>query len=72
MSRQNAGGNVLKFINELNSVFDFFVFEKEIPQEIEDLMMKREELRKQKNFAEADKIRDEIVKKGYTVNDGTA
>ena len=71
-SRQNAGGNVLKFINELNSVFDFFVFEKEIPQEIEDLMMKREELRKQKNFAEADKIRDEIVKKGYTVNDGTA
>ncbi|HWA51666.1 MAG TPA: cysteine--tRNA ligase [Patescibacteria group bacterium] len=45
------------------------VTQKEIPQEIKDLMQKREELRKSGNYEEADKIRDEIIQKGYTVND---
>ena len=46
--------------------------EKEIPSEIQELMQKRETLRKEKKFAEADKLRDEIVKMGYTISDGTA
>ncbi len=46
--------------------------EKEIPSEIQELMQKRETLRKEKKFAEADKLRDEIVKMGYTISDGTS
>jgi cysteinyl-tRNA synthetase len=45
---------------------------KEIPEEIKDLLKKREELRKEGKYKDADKIRDEIVKKGYTVTDGTS
>lgn len=41
----------------------------EMPQEIRELLKKRNELRAQKNFEEADKIRAEIEEKGYTVND---
>ena len=43
--------------------------DREIPVEIKQLMAKRQELRAAKNYAEADKIRDEIVAKGYAVND---
>ncbi len=42
---------------------------KEIPAEIKELLKKREELRAQKNFEEADKMRDQIEEKGYTVSD---
>jgi cysteinyl-tRNA synthetase len=42
---------------------------KEIPQEILDLMKYRMELRSQGRFDEADKIRAEIEKRGYSVND---
>ncbi len=42
---------------------------KQVSQEIKHLMQKREELRKEKKFEEADKIREEIEKSGYTVKD---
>ena len=41
----------------------------QIPGNIKALMKKREELRKAGNFKEADVIRDEIIKMGYTVSD---
>lgn len=41
----------------------------QIPAEITKLAKKREELRKQEKFEEADKIRIEIEKKGYKVED---
>ena len=40
-----------------------------VPAEIEELVQKREMLRKEGNFVEADKIRDEILAKGHSVND---
>ena len=40
-----------------------------IPREIEELVQKREELRKQQKFAEADEARKQIEEKGYTVED---
>ena len=43
--------------------------EQEIPEEIKELMEKRQKARQEKNWAEADKIRDEILAKGYTVQD---
>jgi cysteinyl-tRNA synthetase len=42
---------------------------KEIPGEIMELMKKREELRREKKFDEADKIRKQIEEAGYEVND---
>ncbi len=65
-----AGKHVLKFMIELNELFDFMSFEVEkIPKEIQDLVRKREEARKNKDFASSDKIRDEIKRKGYIIED---
>lgn len=44
----------------------------QIPPQVSDLLKKREELREAGNFAEADKIRDEIIKMGYTVKDAAS
>jgi len=41
----------------------------EIPEEIKNLVNRREEARKQGLFAEADKLRREINDKGYTIQD---
>jgi len=41
----------------------------EIPKEIKSLIEKREKLRKEKNFAEADIIRNIIKEKGYLIED---
>ena len=43
--------------------------EDEIPEEITELANKRAEAKKAKDYAEADRIRDEIQAKGYTVKD---
>jgi len=43
--------------------------EKEIPEEIKNLIEKRNELRKEKNFEEADKIRKQIEEAGFEVKD---
>lgn len=41
----------------------------EIPTEVQDLVNKREEMRKAGNYAEADKIRSEISEKGFMLED---
>jgi len=71
---QNSKGVSGKFIYdyfvELNHFLDIFEFEKEeIPQEIKDLGQKRLEARAEKNWEMADKLREEIEKKGYLVED---
>lgn len=43
--------------------------EQDIPKEIIELVEKRTEFKKQKNYAEADKIREIIKQKGYIVED---
>lgn len=42
-----------------------------VPSEIKELLLKREQLRKERKFEEADKIRDQIIKLGFPVNDPT-
>lgn len=42
---------------------------KEVPENIKELITKREELRKEGKYEEADKIRDEIISLGFDVND---
>lgn len=43
--------------------------DKEMPEEIKKLLEKREVLRKEKKYEEADKIREEIIKLGFRVED---
>lgn len=61
----------LDMINELTSVLGLSSVsqEEEIPQEIHDLVEKRKQARKDKDFALADSIRDEIIEKGYVVEE---
>ena len=55
---------------ELTGVLGILLdLEDEIPEEIRDLANKRAEAKKAKDYAEADRIRDEIQAKGYTVKD---
>ncbi|MBS1267263.1 MAG: Cysteine--tRNA ligase [Candidatus Woesearchaeota archaeon] len=69
ISSQNAK-TVLEFFKEINSIFDFLEFEKqEISKEIESLIQKREQARQNKNYQEADKIRDELKRKGIILED---
>lgn len=41
----------------------------EMPQEILDLIEQRKAARKNKDFAKSDELRDELIKRGYTVKD---
>lgn len=41
----------------------------EVPAEIAELLAQRQAARKSKNFAEADRLRDEIVSRGYIIED---
>ncbi len=70
--------------DKLATIFDFdqvwglnlnFVLSKEnqndLNEEIKELILKRDEARKNKNFIESDEIRKEIEKLGYKVEDST-
>lgn len=41
----------------------------EIPEEIMQIVEQRKEARKNKDFAKSDELRDELIKRGYTVKD---
>lgn len=58
-------------LTSFNEVFGFQFTEEiiTIPSEIQDLAEKRSALRKKGKFAEADKLRVEIEKKGYLIED---
>ncbi|MDP6789839.1 MAG: cysteine--tRNA ligase [Candidatus Marinimicrobia bacterium] len=62
-----AGG--LAFVEKFNYLFQIFSKTEEIPEEILDLANKREKAREEQNWAESDRIRDEISQKGWTVED---
>lgn len=55
-------------IDKTNGFLGVYV-EYEIPKEVGELAEKREELRKQKNFVEADELRERINNKGYYIAD---
>ncbi|MCL1824172.1 MAG: cysteine--tRNA ligase [Oscillospiraceae bacterium] len=60
-----------KLFNELTDVLGLLYSnqESEIPAEILELAEKRKEARKEKNFTLADEIRNEIINKGYTLEE---
>jgi len=74
LSRQQIGKNgakkVLLFIDEINKILGI-VTEKvqDIPQEVRELSEKRESLRKEEKWREADEIRNQILNLGYKIDD---
>ena len=69
--KKNLGGKkTLKFFRELNKIFGIFDFKKTaVPLEIKKLAQQREGFRQQKQWAEADKIRQKINKLGFQIED---
>jgi len=61
---------ILALWKRMNSVFGFILSgQAEIPQEIKDLVQKREDARNGKDFKKSDDLRDIIEKKGYVLED---
>ena len=60
-----------KIFDELAGVLGLLYNRKtdEIPQRVKDLVAERTEVRKAKNWARADQIRDELAELGYIVKD---
>ncbi len=64
--------NILNFLKKINTVFNVFIFEKKqtnISEQNLALIKQRDQMRKDKKWAESDKIREELLKKGIILND---
>ncbi|MBI2143665.1 cysteine--tRNA ligase [Candidatus Woesearchaeota archaeon] len=69
MSKESAAA-VLKLLQKTDSVLGVMSFEQEkLPQETMKLVEERERLRREKKFAEADKIRSQLREKGIQLDD---
>jgi len=71
LSKQDAQA-VLELMKRFNSVLGVLSFEKEveaIPQELHEALQKRNQARKDKNWALADSLRNFISESGYVIED---
>ena len=70
-SSRNALQKAYDTLSEITGVLGIILEEQDdgIPSEITDLVNQRAEAKKNKDFAEADRIRDLITSKGYSVKD---
>ncbi len=61
----------LLLLQKLDRVFGVMQFERkeEVPEEVRELLEKRQEARGRKEWKEADFFRDEIAKRGYVIED---
>lgn len=69
MPTEARKASILRMDKVLGLRLDEKIVEKEMSKEVKDLLKEREKLRKEKKFAEADEIRNKIIKMGYTVED---
>jgi len=60
---------MLEFDKVLGLKLDKIPAESEAPQDVVDLLVQRQQFRREKNWQESDRIRREIVAKGYDVED---
>lgn len=63
--------NAIQLLNKLNQVTELFNpdFEEEVPPEIMEKVMQRQQARREKNFALADTIRDQLLEQGWVIED---
>ncbi|MBR9705427.1 cysteine--tRNA ligase [Candidatus Pacearchaeota archaeon] len=72
MIRDTKAKGKIKTIKKMDEVFGLDLLKQEkldIPEEVKELAEKRQLARKNKNWEESDKLRDEIKELGYQVND---
>ena len=69
----HGGGSVLGVFKRMDEVLGVIFFGKaekaEIPAEVQALLDRRAEARKSKNWAESDRLRDELAAAGWAVKD---
>lgn len=65
----NAKANLFNFINSLLGLKFIEYSNKEVPVDIRDLVLKRAGEKRSKNFEEADRIRDNIIERGFYIKD---
>ncbi len=71
--RDKKAEGKIQTIKKMDEIFGLNLLKKEkieIPSEIEKLIKEREKFRKEKNWERADELREEIGKKGWSVDDG--
>ena len=61
--------DLLKEFDKVLGINIDYVQNEEIPEDIKELLLKRQEARANKNWEESDKLRDLIKEKGYVVKD---
>jgi cysteinyl-tRNA synthetase len=64
--------NVLQLLKKMNAVLGILSFEKiseEIPKELEEALLKRNQARKEKKWSEADALRGFILSHGFIIED---
>jgi len=74
MNKKDLNGQdakeILTFLKKVDKVFKVMSFEQvKVPKEVKELINKREKARKEKDWKTSDKLRDEIKKKGYQLDD---
>jgi len=73
-SQQAYSKDILDFLKETDEFFNFIFWGKEeieIPGEIRKLDIGRQQARDEENWTKADEMRNEMEKKGWTVDDST-
>jgi len=68
--KKGGGKKSYELMLEFDKIFNVLTFEEgELDKELQKLIKEREEARKNKDFAKADKIREDLRKKGITLED---
>jgi cysteinyl-tRNA synthetase len=68
----SEAAEILEFLQKINQVLAIFTFEvqaEQIPQELQDALEQRNIARQNKNWSEADRLRDLIHSHGYIIED---
>ena len=69
-NKKGGGKKSYELMLEFDKVFNVLtISDEELPEAIKKLVDEREEARKAKNFKKADKLREEIIRKGYILED---
>jgi cysteinyl-tRNA synthetase len=61
--------SAVNFVDKFNSVFDLLTKKTNIPSKVTELVKKREEARKTKDWNEADLLRNQILEMGWIIED---
>lgn len=66
---KSVGQAGINFIRKFDSVFDIMPEKQAVPDDVDTLVAKRESARREKNWTQADELRNAIRDKGWTVED---